>query len=74
LPTGAYPPEPASVTPPTKDATDPVQVFTAWATQVRAHRQSLPTCSQCHCPTPPGELARWGLCSLCAAKQWQGPL
>ena len=44
-------------------------VFKDWAKTVQARSHGLPLCPQCHCPTPPGELQRWGVCSLCAAKQ-----
>jgi len=44
-------------------------VFEHWARTVQARSHGLPVCPQCHCPTPPGELQRWRVCSLCAAKQ-----
>ena len=44
-------------------------VFKHWAKTVQARSHDLPLCPQCHCPTPPGELQRWRVCSLCAAKQ-----
>ncbi len=44
-------------------------VFKDWAKTVQARSHGLPLCPQCHCPTPPGELQRWRVCSLCAAKQ-----
>lgn len=50
---------------------DPIDVFQRWANQMKSHRQHLPNCPNCHCPTPPGELDRWQVCSICAAKQWQ---
>lgn len=57
----------ASVTP---DDHNPNAAFQHWVkvTQARAH--GLPLCPQCHSPTPPGELQRWSVCSICAAKQW----
>ncbi|KGF71389.1 hypothetical protein DO97_21460 [Neosynechococcus sphagnicola sy1] len=48
----------------------PQTAFQHWATVMRARSQSLPLCPHCHAPCPPGELERWGRCSLCAAKQW----
>ncbi|MBD2693595.1 DUF721 domain-containing protein [Anabaena catenula] len=43
--------------------------FDDWA-RVRQERSlGLPLCPHCQCPTPPGELQRWGVCSPCAAKQ-----
>jgi predicted nucleic acid-binding Zn ribbon protein len=44
--------------------------FRAWSNRIKARSRNLPLCPQCSCPTPPGELERWSLCSLCAAKQW----
>ncbi len=49
---------------------DPKTAFDAWAKQVQARSRQLPLCPTCHCPTPPGELQRWAVCSLCAAKGW----
>lgn len=49
---------------------DPQTAFQRWATHIQQRGRSLPLCSQCHCPTPPGELKRWSVCALCAAKQW----
>jgi predicted nucleic acid-binding Zn ribbon protein len=50
---------------------DPYSVFQNWAEAMQARSLSLPLCPQCQCPTPPGELQRWAVCGLCAAKQWQ---
>lgn len=43
--------------------------FQNWARTVQARSHGLPLCPLCDCPTPPGELQRWGVCSVCAAKQ-----
>lgn len=51
---------------------DPKSVFQRWSEMMQARSLSLPLCPQCQCPTPPGELHRWTVCGLCAAKQWQG--
>lgn len=48
---------------------DPQTAFQGWANRIRERSQHLPTCPTCHCPTPPGELQRWSVCALCAAKQ-----
>ncbi len=53
---------------PTPDPLDANQAFSRWQTLMRSRTQHLVQCSQCQCPTPPGELERWGICSLCAAK------
>ncbi|MDF5706473.1 MAG: DciA family protein [Nostoc sp. S4] len=44
--------------------------FGHWAKIVQARSHGLPLCPQCQCPTPPGELERWSVCSICAAKQF----
>ncbi|KAB8319315.1 DUF721 domain-containing protein [Tolypothrix campylonemoides VB511288] len=43
--------------------------FQNWARTVQARSHGLPFCPSCDCPTPPGELQRWGVCSVCAVKQ-----
>lgn len=60
------------IAPADSEPVDPLQVFQTWKTTMRSQMQSLPLCPQCHCPTPPGELDRWQVCGLCAAKQWHG--
>lgn len=50
--------------------TDPLLAFQHWGKIMRSRTQNMPLCPQCQCPTPSGELKRWTLCSLCAAKQW----
>lgn len=45
--------------------------FQNWAEIMQARSLCLPLCPQCQCPTPTGELQRWTVCCLCAAKQWQ---
>ncbi|BAY12336.1 DUF721 domain-containing protein [Calothrix sp. NIES-2098] len=50
-------------------ATNPNTAFGHWAEVMQARSQGLPLCPQCQCPTPPGELQRWLVCSFCAAKQ-----
>ncbi|GAB4378627.1 MAG: DUF721 domain-containing protein [Elainellaceae cyanobacterium] len=49
--------------------TDPQTAFQTWAAVVQARSRHLPPCPICQCPTPPGELQRWSICALCAAKQ-----
>ncbi len=43
--------------------------FGDWAKAMQARSRSLPLCPQCSSPTPPGELQRWDVCSICAAKR-----
>ena len=50
--------------------TDPLLAFQYWQALMQARSHNMPFCPQCQCPTPSGELERWALCSLCAAKQW----
>lgn len=49
-------------------ARDPQTAFQNWAKVMRDRSQHLPFCPLCHCPTPPGELQRWSICAVCAAK------
>lgn len=49
---------------------DPRVAFDAWAKRVQARSRQLPLCPTCRCPTPQGELQRWTVCALCAAKRW----
>jgi predicted nucleic acid-binding Zn ribbon protein len=48
----------------------PHATFTNWAKVMQERSQNLPLCPRCECPTPAGELQRWSVCSLCAAKQF----
>ncbi len=50
------------------NARDPQQAFAQWEKLMRSRVQHLATCPKCLCPTPPGELERWEVCSICAAK------
>ncbi|MFB2646521.1 DUF721 domain-containing protein [Raphidiopsis sp. BLCC-F218] len=43
-------------------------VFENWFRTKQVQDSHLPLCPQCHCPSPPGELERWSICSPCAAK------
>ncbi|PPS44816.1 DciA family protein [Chroococcidiopsis sp. TS-821] len=49
---------------------NPRAAFQHWQETMRSRAQGLPLCPQCQCPTPPGELQRWTVCSFCAAKKW----
>jgi predicted nucleic acid-binding Zn ribbon protein len=44
--------------------------FDSWVKKVQTSSQNLPLCPQCQSPTPSGELERWGVCALCAAKRF----
>lgn len=47
----------------------PETAFAQWLTRIQQRSQHLPMCPQCQCPTPSGELERWGVCSLCSAQK-----
>ncbi|MGI2903258.1 DUF721 domain-containing protein [Tolypothrix sp. VBCCA 56010] len=44
--------------------------FENWAKKMQRRSHNLPICPQCQSPTPPGEIQRWGVCSICATKQF----
>ncbi len=44
--------------------------FRQWAELIQQRSRHLPLCAHCQCPTPQGELERWAMCALCAAKTW----
>ncbi|OUC14392.1 MAG: hypothetical protein B0A82_12280 [Alkalinema sp. CACIAM 70d] len=46
----------------------PEATFHQWATQVQARTHQWPTCPVCQCPAPPGEIDRWGSCSICMTR------
>ena len=53
---------------------DPKKAYQQWATLIQMRSQQCPRCPQCQCPTPPGELQRWSLCSVCASHRWGSPI
>lgn len=50
---------------------NPDTVFANWAKTLKMQWLSLPLCPSCQSPTPSGELERWGVCSICAAKSFK---
>ncbi len=56
-----------TVLPTTKD---PQVAFQQWVDTLQTRARSLPLCPECGCATPIGELQRWQVCSICAAKRW----
>lgn len=44
--------------------------FLSWVKKVKTSSHQLPLCPQCQSPTPTGEIQRWGVCALCAAKSF----
>jgi predicted nucleic acid-binding Zn ribbon protein len=51
------------------DSSNANAAFDHWSRVIQKRSHNLPLCPQCQCPTPPGELQRWQVCSFCAAKQ-----
>ncbi|KJH72273.1 DUF721 domain-containing protein [Aliterella atlantica] len=49
---------------------DPRSAFAQWVKTTQERSHNLPLCPQCQSPTPPGELERWQVCCLCAAKEF----
>ncbi|HTL89332.1 MAG TPA: DciA family protein [Leptolyngbya sp.] len=47
---------------------NPETAFDRWSAIVQRRTQDFPLCPDCNCPTPPGELQRWSVCAICAAK------
>lgn len=61
---GKVPTLPA-IAPQTPDA-----AFQRWAHAIQQMQTAQALCPQCRCHCPQGELDRWAICALCAAKQW----
>lgn len=49
---------------------DPKTAFQNWAKVMQERSKHLPRCPVCHCPTPTGEIERWSVCSICAARRF----
>ena len=47
------------------------EAFTNWKKLINKRSESRPLCPKCQCPTPPGEIRRWKVCYLCAAKEFR---
>lgn len=56
---------------PTAPPQTAVEAFQQWAQRQQQATRQQGQCPRCACPTPMGELKRWRMCSLCAAKSWQ---
>ena len=64
--------EPASVPErPDHRAETPLESFQRWASLNQQLSQQQPLCPACRCPCPEGELRRWAVCCLCAAKKFK---
>ncbi|AFY54004.1 putative RNA-binding protein containing Zn ribbon [Rivularia sp. PCC 7116] len=44
--------------------------FANWSQTIKTRHSHLPACPNCESPTPQGELERWGVCSICAARSF----
>ncbi len=49
---------------------DAQAAFSQWVKTTQQKNHNLPLCPQCQSPTPPGELQRWEVCCICAAKEF----
>jgi predicted nucleic acid-binding Zn ribbon protein len=63
--------EPPPKTKPAQPVSNPQEAFERWSEHIENRARSLQPCPVCQCPTPPGEIQRWDMCSFCVAKQWQ---
>ncbi|WP_414527732.1 DUF721 domain-containing protein [Nodularia chucula] len=63
---GDLTPAPSSVKPTINSVNT---AFIAWTKTIQERSHHLPLCPQCQSPTPPGELQRWQVCCICAAKE-----
>lgn len=59
-----------SANPDDRDRATPLSAFQGWAQAMRSRSRQFPLCPECQCPTPIGELQRWQVCAICAAKRW----
>ncbi|MBD2160775.1 DUF721 domain-containing protein [Limnothrix sp. FACHB-1083] len=46
------------------------EAFTQWAASVQSQLKRYDCCPHCGRSTPPAELERWGVCSLCMVERW----
>ena len=51
------------------DPPTPNEAFSQWAAAMQEMQKVQAFCSQCRCHCPKGELERWSVCALCAAKR-----
>lgn len=47
---------------------NPHTAFANWSQTIKTRYSELPLCPNCESPAPKGELERWGVCSICAAR------
>ena len=67
--------EPAAVPTSSPKAANPtpLESFQRWASLNQQLAQHQPLCPSCRCPCPDGELRRWSICCVCAAKKFKDP-
>ena len=53
------------------DERTPAIAFNRWAIAMQEMQKTQALCPQCQCHCPQGELSRWAVCALCAAKSMQ---
>lgn len=51
-----------------------IAAFNQWHHHLNLRNIEQKLCPQCQCPCPTGELARWSVCSICAAHRWQAAI
>ncbi|MGD1905796.1 MAG: DUF721 domain-containing protein [Leptolyngbyaceae cyanobacterium] len=51
-----------------------IAAFNQWQQDLQLRNRTHKLCPSCQCPCPPGELARWGVCSICATQLWQSTI
>ncbi|MGB7088140.1 MAG: DUF721 domain-containing protein [Phormidesmis sp.] len=56
---------------PTSPSPTPTEAFQQWATLIQHQQRYQSLCPECDCRCPPGEIHRWTVCALCAAKKWR---
>lgn len=49
---------------------NPHTAFDNWTQTIKTRYSELPLCPNCQSPAPQGELERWGVCSICAARSF----
>jgi predicted nucleic acid-binding Zn ribbon protein len=49
---------------------NPHTAFANWTQTIKTRYSELPLCPNCESPAPKGELERWGVCSICAARSF----
>lgn len=64
-------PIPSATSPNQRRTKTPEEAYALWATLKKTQQKSQEICPECQCACPPGEIARWTMCSLCIVKTWK---